>query len=375
MRRFPPTPITRLVDEAPRYNLGESYCQELTLDELLGSHGTNGADRLAPVRLGYRTSAGERELRRLIAANAGVADDQVLVTSGAASALFLLGLLFGDGYQEIVVVQPCFPPTLAALRGIGARVVTAQLRFEDRYRLDLPTLSDRLNSRTRLVMLSSPQNPSGVVFSQAEIEQLLAMMSRFCPDALLLVDEVYRESIYGQAPVPASLASLSPRVVTCASLSKSHGAAGLRIGWLTVQDQELYDQLRLAKFNAAISCGALDEVLAVELLRRAESLLGPRCAFLAEALAVVEAWVQSQRGMVRWVRPDAGAICCIQLDPAAFGQSGVRRFYAALDDRQTSVAPGEWFGDRPNVFRLGFGYEPMDKLKTGLEMISDALRA
>jgi aspartate/methionine/tyrosine aminotransferase len=375
MRRFPPTPITRLVDEAPRYNLGESYCQELTLDELLGSHGSDGADRLAQVRLGYRTSAGERELRRLIAANAGVADDQVLVTSGAASALFLLGLLFGDGDQEIVVVQPCFPPTLAALRGIDARVVTTPLRFEDGYRLDLPATSDRLNSRTRLVMLSSPQNPSGVAFTQAEIEQLLAMMSRRCPEALLLVDEVYRESVYGQAPVPASFASLSPRVVTCASLSKSHGAAGLRIGWLTVQDHELYDQLRLAKFNAAISCGALDEVLAVELLRRAESLLAPRRAFLAEALAVVEAWVQSQSGLVRWVRPDAGAICCIQLDPATFGQSGMRRFYAALADRQTSVAPGEWFGDGPNVFRLGFGYEPMDKLKTGLEMISDALQA
>jgi hypothetical protein len=142
-----------------------------------------------------------------------------------------------------------------------------------------------------------------------------------------------------------------------------------------VQDHELYDQLRLAKFHAAISCGALDEVLAVELLRRAESLLAPRRAFLAEALAVVEAWVQSQRGLVRSVRPDAGAICCIQLDPATFGQSGMRRFYAAVADRQTSIAPGEWFGDGPNVFRLGFGYEPMDKLKTGLEMISDALRA
>jgi histidinol-phosphate/aromatic aminotransferase/cobyric acid decarboxylase-like protein len=148
-------------------------------------HGT--LDRLVQVCLGYRTSAGERELRRLIAANAGVADDQVLVTSGAVSALFL-GLLFGDGDQEMVFVQPCFPPTLAALRGIDARVVTAQLRFEDGYRLDLPTLSDRLNSRTRLVMLSSPQNPSGVVFSQAEIEQLLAMMSRRSPEALLLVD-------------------------------------------------------------------------------------------------------------------------------------------------------------------------------------------
>jgi histidinol-phosphate/aromatic aminotransferase/cobyric acid decarboxylase-like protein len=116
------------------------------------------------------------------------------MTSGAASALFLLGLLFGDGYREIVVVKPCFPPTLAALRGIDARVVTAQLRFEDGYRLDLPTLSDRLNSRTRLVMLSSPQNPSGVVFSQAEIEQLLAMMSRLCPEALLLDEVVVRQA-------------------------------------------------------------------------------------------------------------------------------------------------------------------------------------
>jgi aspartate/methionine/tyrosine aminotransferase len=375
MRRFPPAPIARLVDEAPLYNLGESYCQELTLDELLGSDGSAGADRLAQVRLGYRTSAGERELRQLIAANAGVAGDQVLVTAGAASALFLLGLLLGDGDGEIVVVQPCFPPTLSALRGIEARVVTTQLRFVDGYRLDLPALRDSLNGRTRLVMLSSPQNPSGVVFTQAEIEQLLAMMSRRCPDALLLVDEVYRESVYGQALVPASFASLSPRVVTCASLSKSHGAAGLRIGWLTVQDPELYDQLRLAKFNAAISCGALDEILAAELLRRAEEFLAPRRAFLAEALGVVGAWVDSQSGLVRWVRPDAGAICCVQLDPATFGQNGMQRFYAALAERQTSVAPGGWFGDSANVFRLGFGYEPMDKLKTGLEMISDALRA
>src|SRR4029450_6895158 len=100
------------------------------------------------------------------------------------------------------------------------------------------------------------QNPSGVAFTQAEIEQLLAMMSRRCPEALLLVDEVYRESVYRQAPVPASFASLSPRVVTCASLSKSHGAAGLRIGGLTVQDHELYDQLSLRKFHAARPGGA-----------------------------------------------------------------------------------------------------------------------
>lgn len=371
MRQFPPAPITSLLDETPLYNLGESYCRELTLGELLGA---DGAERIMRFRLGYGTSAGEPELRRLLAANVGVADDRVLVTAGATSALFLVELLCGDGEDEVVVVQPCFPPMLAALQGIGARIVTMQLRFESGYRLNLAAFSNTLSARTHLVMLASPQNPSGIALRREEIEQVLDAMSRVCPQALLLVDETYREAVYGQAPVPESFASVFPQVLTCASLSKSHGAPGLRIGWLTVPDRGLYDQLRLAKFNTAISCGALDEFLAAEILRRAEPILGARRAYLTEVLAAVEKWVVGHSDQVRWVRPDAGAFCCIQLDPVAFGQHGVRRFYAQLAERRTLVAPGEWFGDSEYVFRLGFGYEPMEKLQTGLEMLTEALR-
>lgn len=371
MREFPPAPITSLVDETPLYNLGESYCRELTLEELLGA---DGAERMMRFRLGYGTSAGEPRLRRLLAANIGVADKQVLVTAGAASARFLLALLVADGEDEIVVVQPCFPPVLAALQGIGARIVTMQLRFESGYRLDTAAFRNTLSPRTRLVMLASPQNPSGIALRHEEIEQVLGAMSRVCPHALLLIDETYREAVYGQAPVPQSFAAVFPQVLTCASLSKSHGAAGLRIGWLTVPDRGLYDQLRLAKFNTAISCGALDEFLAAELLQRAELILSTRRAFLADALAVVERWAVGHSDQVRWVRPDAGAFCCIKLNPAAFGQYGARRFYIQLAERRTLVAPGEWFGGSEYIFRLGFGYEPIEKLQAGLEMITEVLR-
>jgi aspartate/methionine/tyrosine aminotransferase len=193
------------VDETPLYNLGESYCRELTLGELLGA---DGAERIMRFRLGYGTSAGEPELRRLLAANIGVADDRVLVTAGAASALFLVELLCGDGEDEVVVVQPCFPPMLAALQGIGARIVTMQLRFESGYRLNLAAFSNTLSARTRLVMLASPQNPSGIALRREEIEQVLDAMSRVCPQALLLVDETYREAEY--APEPAAGRSFTP---------------------------------------------------------------------------------------------------------------------------------------------------------------------
>lgn len=370
MRKFPPSPITSLIDETPLFNLGESTSPDLTVEELVGAEAAAELDKF---RLGYGTSAGDSELRGLLAANLGVRDDQVLVTAGAAAALFLLGLLFGDEEGEVVVVRPCFPPVLDALWGTGARISTPRLQFEDGYRLNVTAVSDTLTASTRLVMLASPQNPSGVALARSEAEQLLAVMARVCPQAYLLVDETYREAVHGHALPAESFASLSPRVLTCASLSKSHGAPGLRIGWLTVPDADLYAQLRLAKFNTAVACGSLDEFLATRLLRRAEEVLASRRAFLVDALAVVEEWAGRRRDLLRWIRPDAGAFCCVQLDPVVFGFDDVRRFHAALARRRTLVSRGEWFGDSEHVFRLGFGHVPMETLRAGLDVVGEAL--
>jgi DNA-binding transcriptional MocR family regulator len=372
MRRFPESPITSLLDDTPLYNLGESTCRDLTLEELLGAGDMAG---LAELGLGYGTSAGDSALRHLIASAVGVDDDQVLVTAGAASALFLLELLVADGDAEIVVVRPCFPPVMAALEGIGARVVTVPVRFDDGYRLESAALGAALSPQTRLVVLTSPQNPSGVTTGAPVVQRILDAMAAVCPQALLLVDETFRETVYGTAPVPASLAGLDRRVLTCASVSKSHGAPGLRIGWLTVPDADLRDQLRLAKFNIGIACGTLDEVLAARLLHRADAILAWRRAFLADALRVVESWVDGHAELVEWVRPQGGAFCCVRLAPGTFAPAHAGRFYAQVAERRTLVAPGQWFGDDPAVFRLGFGFEPISKLQAGLGMIDAALRA
>ena len=146
MREFPASPITALIDQTPRYNLGESMGADLTVAELLGPDGSALTDlarrRARGVRLGYGTSAGDPELRALVAARHGIPDGQVLITAGAAAALFLVSLLCGDG--EVVLGQPGYPPTLSALRGIGAPVVTVRSRFEDGYRVDLDAFAGLL---------------------------------------------------------------------------------------------------------------------------------------------------------------------------------------------------------------------------------------
>ena len=83
-------------------------------------------------------------------------------------------------------------------------------------------------------------------------------------------------------------------MLTCASLSKAYGVPGLRIGWLTVADPRLREQLTLAKFNSSVCCGVLDEFLATRLLSRADQLLASRAALMARPRATVGRWIGEQ---------------------------------------------------------------------------------
>src|SRR5215472_12550726 len=125
MRQFPASPITALIDESPDVNLSESIGPDLAVADILGHGDPDGLADLARVSLGYGTSAGRADLRALVAGRLGVPGEQVLLTSGAAGALFLVALLHSDneGDGEIVAGLPCYPPMLDVLRGLGARVV------------------------------------------------------------------------------------------------------------------------------------------------------------------------------------------------------------------------------------------------------------
>ena len=365
MRQFPETPITAVIDQAPLYNLGESTGADLTIADLLDPAELAGAAldpaELAGVALGYGRSAGDSSLRELVAARLRVPAGQVLITSGAAAALFLVCLLHADG--ETVVPLPCYPPTFDALRGLGASMVPVRSCFDDRYLVSDQEFAAALSPRTQLVVVASPRNPSGLLITDGEVDRMLDAMARVCPAAFLLIDETFREASYGGAPAP-SHAGRSPRVLTCGSLSKAYGVPGLRIGWLTASDPVLFEQARRAKFDTALSCGTVDEFLAVRILSRADELLAARGAELARARDLVEGWVKRSPEL-RWIPPEAGAICCVRFSGADL--------YASLAERQVMVAHGSWFHDSDQVMRVGFGYEPVEVLERGLSEISAAL--
>lgn len=362
--------MSGLVDVPVLYDLAESTSPALRLREVLGP---DVLRRLHELELGYGSTTGDEELRHLIATGAGVTPDDVLVTVGGMSALFLLAFVLCEPEEHMVLVTPCFPPSLTVPRALDARVTPVALTFDDGYRLDLDAVSRALTPATRLISLASPQNPSGIRFSEDELLQLVRRVDDAAPDAVVLVDEAYRQTVFREQQVPRSAAGLASRITTCSSLSKSHGAPGLRVGWLTTTQPALHERLRVAKFNVLASCSGPDELLAAEVLRESDRILASRSGVLTAALDVLERWAASHTELVDLLPPDGGALCCLRLRQDRFDGSAVAALYSALAGRDTRVAPGSWFQEADRVFRVGFGHLPLDLFQEALERLSDAL--
>src|SRR5215472_4006586 len=244
--RFPENDIISLVGEPARYELGESTGPDLRLKQLVNAEG------ICDLRLAYGTAAGDPMLRDTIARAHGVGPDDVVVTVGGMHGLFLLAFILCSRGGEALIASPCFPLARNALEANGAEIRILQLSFDNGYWLDLRDLRGKLSPETKLVSLASPQNPSGVAIAPSALAEMLDLMADICPDAYLLIDETYREAAYANDPVRESAIALGPKVISVASLSKCHGAPGLRIGWVITRDTELHRQLVIGKFSTVV---------------------------------------------------------------------------------------------------------------------------
>ena len=371
--RFPRNEIISLLDVNRRYNLAESTAQDLTFGEIINMAG--GVAALDGLKMGYGSSAGLPRLRATIAALTGVQSADVITTQGTALGLFLLAFELCRAGDEAVIATPCFPPSRDSLVGAGVTLRECRLTFDRGYQLTAEALEPLLNERTKLVSLASPQNPSGVRTSLAEIRAILEVMRVKAPAARLFVDETYRDATYGDELPPQSAAAIDEAIITGGSVSKAHGAPGLRVGWLTIRDPKLRERLTTAKMNLVISGSPLDETLAATVLDHRETILRQRRSLLATGLSTVATWVGNQAGLVEWVKPDGGALCCLRLNPAAFDAAGVDRFWSALPDSDLQIGDGAWFGESSAIFRLGFGYLPIVVLPAALAALSATIRA
>ena len=372
MRKILYTTAHALLETDVGYDLGRSTSNNLLFGEVLDDA---LVAELRQISVGYGTTSGNEVLRAAIADTVGLHADQVLTTNGAIGALHLAVFCLCNHGDEVVTVTPGFPATFDIIQALGATLSPLALRFDDGYQVDVEGLAALLSERTKLVIMISPHNPSGVTMGPEILASVLDAMGARSPQAYLLLDETFREAAYGAHPAEPSGATLSDRVLSVSSLSKAHGAPGLRLGWISCSDPELLAHLKVGKGKTAISCSILDERLGARILADSQAILSDRNARLGVALAAVEAWVSKNAELVEWVRPDAGGMCCVRLKKSVWDDAGVERFYGLAAARQITLAAGDRFLDERRVFRLGFGALPIATFERALDALEDTCRS
>jgi len=344
-----------------RCNLAESSIA----DASLGLLGTDLGDLV----LQYGDHRGIPELRAEIATDgAGLTADDVLVTAGAAGALFTIATTLLDAGDHLVVVRPNYATNIETPRAIGADIAYVDLRFEDGWRIDPERIADAITDRTRLVSITVPHNPTG----RGTTEEALRAIVADCDarGVRLLVDETYREMTYAGPLLLA--ATLSERAISVSSLSKTYGMPGIRVGWIVSRDADLVDRLLAAKEQIGITGSVVDETIALRAMRARGAWLPGIMAGIAESLALVRAWVAAEE-LVEWVEPDGGVVCFPRIRPDL--DVDLPAFYATLrDEHATIVGPGHWFEQPDGYMRIGYGWPTRERLSEGLGNVSAAIR-
>ncbi|HMT16618.1 MAG TPA: pyridoxal phosphate-dependent aminotransferase [Ottowia sp.] len=210
----------------------------------------------------YSHNLGLPELRAAVAAYASrlhgeVAPERLAITSGGVNALIVAMQALIDAGDEVVAVTPVWPNLTAQPRILGARLRCVALRpdADGAWRLDLPALLAAITPRTRLLVLNSPNNPTGWTLTSAEQQAILAHCRH--TGTWILSDEVYERLYYrgdtanGAAPSFLDIAAPDDRLVVVQSFSKSFLMTGWRLGWLVMPPAMTPQVGKLLEFNTS----------------------------------------------------------------------------------------------------------------------------
>ena len=191
---------------------------------------------------GYTSAQGDAEVRKAVADNinarfgAGVSPDFIYMTCGAAASLTVtLNALYEDG-DEFILLAPFFPEYSVFVKAAGGTPVVVPFD-EKTFAPDLSTLEKAVTPRTKGVIVNSPNNPSGTVYTRKTLDGIVSLLesksAEYGRKIVLIADEPYRELVYDDIEVPY-LPNLYPDTVVCYSYSKSLSLPGERIGYIAL---------------------------------------------------------------------------------------------------------------------------------------------
>jgi aspartate/methionine/tyrosine aminotransferase len=348
------------------FNLSESGVHPLRLGDLVEDDASRAA--LLAEELKYTQSNGTQPLRSAIGAlYNGATIDHIQVTNGGAEANYITTWNLVEPGDEVVMMVPNYMQTRGLARAFGASVREWPLvETPSGWRADTGALEVLVTSRTKLIIICNPNNPTGARFEADTLDRIAAIAARH--GAWVLADEIYRGAELDGRETP-TMWGRHDRVIVTSGLSKAYGLPGLRIGWV-VAPPVLVAALWSYHDYVTISPGALSDHLARRALepeRRARILARTR-RILNANYPVIEEWLRAHGALFTFSPPDAGAIVYVRYHHPINSTELVNRLRV---EKGVLIVPGDHFG-MDGYLRIGFGDEP-EYLRSGLDRVHEII--
>jgi len=350
------------------YDLSESGVLPMTIRDLLGPEAD--AEAFVRTKLGYPLSEGSEETRANIATwYPGATIDQVTVVNGGSEGnLLTLWSLLGPR-DDLAYMLPNYLQGRGLGRAFGRTVRTFGLKErEGRWTLDVERLREAVDHRTKVIMVCNPNNPTGAVLTEGEMEAVVAVAER--AGAWIVADEIYRGAEVDTDVTSPTFWGRSDRVIVTSGLSKAFAMPGLRIGW-AVAPPEVIERIWERHDYTTLTPNVLSDRLAGFAVHPdvRERIFERTRTIVRANLPHLEGWI-ARHPYLEYVRPVAGAIAYARYHLPISSTALAERI---RQEQSVLLVPGDMFGLKKGL-RFGFGYDVEHMLK-GLALVDDTLTA
>ena len=303
----------------------------------------------------YTQTTGIPLLRKSIAKERSVRDDNVIVSPGARFAVFsamVSTLSVGD---EMVIFEPAWPAYRDCANFIGLKVKTIKTTVEQKWDLDLEELEKMITPNTKMIVLNSPNNPTGKIIQQREIEYILKLARK--NNIFVLSDEVY--SMYSYIPYRSILEFEYDKTIMVSSFSKSHAMTGFRVGY-AIASKNIIDKISKIQAIAVTSVAEPMQYAAVAAMKsnvtNNATLMKKRLDFIRRELKDIPC---------DFINPDGGMYYFLRFK----NNIDVNKIIFDLLNEGVAVAPGTGFGESYFDFIRISACQPIKLLNDGLKIL------
>ena len=356
--------IQSLYENSVYVNLTESGIEPLSLKELMND---DELDKLVNLPLGYGYTKGSPLLRQRISnLYTNYSEENILVTSGSAEAIFLSALLTVSEGDRVVMMTPNYLSFNGIAESLGAKVDYIPLKKEEKWRWDLDFLEKSISSKTKIISICNPNNPTGSILTLKERNKVIELAKSV--DAFIHSDEVYIGSELKKEDT-LSFQDIYDKTIITSGLSKSYSNPGIRIGWIAAQE-ELIEKSWGLKDYTTIASSNLSQHIAEKILepKTISTLRSRNKKILNQNLQAFSKWALPYSNIFSFIDPEAGGFVFVEYNIEI---NSTELIHDLRINEGVFIVPGDSFG-MDKFFRIGLGSKEKEFTK-GLVLLSRGL--